>query len=228
MQNIGLRVLSLFPRPKHVPFITCLYMVPFYNVLLSVEILKVANFSYIFSKQRFRCLLLGGEEFPSMQEIQLWLPRQVAPTPKPVRIFNIYGITEYSCWATINECTHLFGNGNLGIALGKPLDNVTKLQINAIDDDMPLPEGSACKGELLIGSFVRHCYIPQFDKNMHAWRNNEIIFRRTGDLVERDAEGNLYYIGRVNNCIKRLGKRLCLGKTKSTYYFLRILLQQSN
>ncbi|XP_061395518.1 beta-alanine-activating enzyme [Musca vetustissima] len=162
------------------------------------------------AKTSVRCLLLGGEEFPSMQEMQMWL--QVETLRKySVRIFNIYGITEYSCWATVNEYIHhLHDNGKHTIALGKPLDDVTQLQINNIDNGSILPFGKPGRGELLIGSSVRRCYIPQLDKDINSLENKEIIFRRTGDLVERDIDGNLYYIGRINNCIKRFGKRVCL------------------
>ncbi|XP_073824201.1 aminoadipate-semialdehyde dehydrogenase [Musca autumnalis] len=171
------------------------------------------------SKTSLRCLLLGGEEFPSMQEIQLWLHKQRKPLPnKSVRIFNIYGITEYSCWATIHEYNHQQClNGSDSTALGKPLDDTTHIQINDIDNDTPLPSDRPGRGELLIGSSVRRCYIPCIDNDIDAWKKKETIFRRTGDLIERDGIGDYYYIGRLNNCIKRLGKRLCLDSLENKF-----------
>jgi acyl-CoA synthetase (AMP-forming)/AMP-acid ligase II len=46
-----------------------------------------------------RYLFLGGEPFPCVAEWRLWLPKE-PPTP---RIFNLYGITEVSVWALIEE-----------------------------------------------------------------------------------------------------------------------------
>lgn len=41
--------------------------------------------------------ILGGEEFPNLEEISLW------GVPQHVSLYNIYGITEVSCWASINK-----------------------------------------------------------------------------------------------------------------------------
>ncbi|XP_075149915.1 aminoadipate-semialdehyde dehydrogenase isoform X2 [Haematobia irritans] len=165
-----------------------------------------------------RCLLLGGELFPSPQEINSWLHETFPYGSK--RIFNIYGITEYSCWATIHE----YHQDNADrIPLGKSLDEVTLFQIEN-EETGKYQLRHACKGELSIGSCERYCLLPQFDQNV-PYNKGEIIFRQTGDLVERDKEGNLYYIGRINNCIKRLGKRLCLD---SLALKIEILLKMQN
>lgn len=51
------------------------------------------------SESTLRCLIFGGEPFPSMEEISLWLQiNGDGEVQMRTRLFNIYGITEVSCW----------------------------------------------------------------------------------------------------------------------------------
>lgn len=135
-----------------------------------------------------------------------WLPSQY--TNK--RIFNIYGITEVSCWSSIYEVTAKDIKEECeNVPLGKPLDDFTFFRlVNEFGNVLLDPD---CLGELEIGSSFRRCFIPQFDRDIKILETNDVIYRKTGDLVRRN-KGELYYIGRSNNTIKRLGKRMCLGK----------------
>lgn len=155
-----------------------------------------------------RCLILGGEEFPSWSELKTWLPFDFSSSGK--RIFNIYGITEVSCWTSIYEFLLVKDAEYNRMYLGKSLDDSTFLRIIDKDDNFLL--NNCCKGELLIGSSKRRCFIPQCDKDINVLKSLDVIYRKTGDIVERDDFGNIYYVGRKNNTIKRFGKRLCLGK----------------
>ena len=163
-----------------------------------------------------RCLILGGEEFPTLSEISKWIPLGFNTCGK--RIFNIYGITEVSCWASIYEFTVGDSLNQIGnIPIGKPLDDFTDFRI--CDDTGHVLAFKACKGELEIGSCIRHCFIPEYDENIKILQSQEIIYRKTGDFVERDELGNIIYLGRTNNTIKRMGKRICLGKCVYIYCF---------
>uniref|UniRef100_A0A1A9WFZ3 Uncharacterized protein n=1 Tax=Glossina brevipalpis TaxID=37001 RepID=A0A1A9WFZ3_9MUSC len=164
----------------------------------------------IFDKNSaLRCLILGGEEFPCYGEISNWLPGDYPNSEQfNKRIFNVYGVTEVSCWSTIYELD--FRNqysAESSIPLGDVLGKETVLRI--IDKKGRILSDDNATGELRIGSATRCCYIPQFDQHPNN-RKHSIIFRNTGDLVKRDGGGNIYYLGRLNNIIKRLGKRLCL------------------
>ncbi|XP_013116869.2 beta-alanine-activating enzyme isoform X1 [Stomoxys calcitrans] len=191
--------------------ITILQTTPSLFRLLGIQTIRDFVFQ---TTSSLRCLLLGGEKFPSPQEIQSWLPENFQHDSK--RIFNIYGITEYSCWATIHEYQPTVSSKYIEnrIPLGTPLDEATILHINNDEGGDKESLNGVCKGELLIGSSIRRCFIPQCDKDNDN-DANEIIFRKTGDLVERDEGGQLFYIGRINNCIKRLGKRICLDSLAS-------------
>ncbi|KAM7352015.1 aminoadipate-semialdehyde dehydrogenase isoform 2-T2 [Cochliomyia hominivorax] len=158
------------------------------------------------NKSSLRCLILGGEAFPSKLELKIWFPLDFSTLKK--RIFNIYGITEVSCWSSIHEL-HIKNLSDVElIPLGKSLDELTYFRI--VDEFERVLHAKNCKGELEISSSFRRCFIPQYDADIKILETNEIIYRKTGDFVERDELGNVYYIGRINNTIKRLGKRLCL------------------
>ncbi|KAI8117638.1 Acyl-CoA synthetase family member 4 like protein [Lucilia cuprina] len=159
------------------------------------------------SKSSLRCLILGGEDFPTTLELQTWLPLDFSNSGK--RIFNIYGITEVSCWSSIYEFNNKTETKDFGIPLGKPLDDNTFFRL--LDKFGNILHHTNCKGELEIVSTKRHCFIPQLDgDDVKMMQLKDVIYRKTGDLIERDGSGDLYYLGRTNNTIKRLGKRLCL------------------
>ncbi|KAL9926658.1 aminoadipate-semialdehyde dehydrogenase [Glossina fuscipes fuscipes] len=164
----------------------------------------------IFDKTNtLRCLILGGEEFPSYAELLDWLP-QTTNQLFNKRVFNIYGITEVSCWSTICEVNfHSSSSTECSIPLGDALDNETVLRI--VDEKGKVLADDAAVGELQICSTTRRCYVPQCDQHPIPIRQEDsITFRNTGDLVKRASDGNVYYLGRLDNTVKRLGKRLCL------------------
>jgi acyl-CoA synthetase len=49
-------------------------------------------------KSSLRVLVLGGEPCPSAQVLGHWKLKQ-----NKTEIFNVYGITEVSCWATVHK-----------------------------------------------------------------------------------------------------------------------------
>ncbi|XP_054083113.1 uncharacterized protein LOC128920239 isoform X2 [Zeugodacus cucurbitae] len=147
-----------------------------------------------------RCLILGGENFPSRKEWNSWLPN----VPVKTRIFNIYGTTEVSCWSTIHECD--FNDQWERAPIGTALDDDTTLYITDSNGKELL---GTCEGVLKIGSATRKCYIPSTD-GLLRHKNDEMCFRNTGDLVFRDEFGRVFYIGRTDSIIKRLGVRFNL------------------
>lgn len=146
-----------------------------------------------------RILALGGEKFPDY--IFNYPNRN-----KKMRIFNLYGITEVSCWASVEELTD-----TPVVSLGKTLkDTIFQIQNN---DDIVLEKG---EGQLFIGSQTRQCLID--DENISELANT-IIFRETGDLVQYDEKQNkYYYLGRKNDIFKRLGHKINLNTMEKLVY----------
>lgn len=141
-----------------------------------------------------RILVLGGESFPQPSVLKKW---QEWPSNK--RIFNIYGITEISCWATILEVNinHLELEN---IPIGQSFDDETILDFKA------LPEGGE---ELLIGSETRICGIDSEQQVSGP------VFRSTGDHVKR-LNNEIYCIGRTNCLVKKFGIRINLARIENT------------
>jgi len=90
---------------------------------------------------QLRILLLGGEPFPSIK-----LLSEASHPQNMTRIFNIYGITEISCWSSINE---IITANDIESCLGKPLSE-TIFQIKNENNEM-ITRG---EGILYIGWFL--------------------------------------------------------------------------
>jgi len=90
---------------------------------------------------QLRILLLGGEPFPSVK-----LLLNASHPQNMTRIFNIYGITEISCWSSINEIIR--GNDSEA-CLGEPLSE-TIFQIKNENNEVT----TRGEGTLYIGWFL--------------------------------------------------------------------------
>ncbi|XP_058819712.1 beta-alanine-activating enzyme-like [Topomyia yanbarensis] len=150
-----------------------------------------------------RHLVLGGEPFP----VRLKTFEQSS-----VHVYNIYGITEISCWATIEKV--IPGMADREVSLGSPLDRSIELQLRHVDGGkiVDLTEERRTypvRGQLFIGSRTRKCVVN--DEHLEAVLGSEdICYRSTGDLVELRQDGKYYYLGRCDDMIKRFGTRVSL------------------
>ncbi|KAG7198271.1 hypothetical protein KM043_005674 [Ampulex compressa] len=148
-----------------------------------------------------RILLLGGEPFPKFEVLTA-----IKHPENATRIFNIYGITEVSCWASINEIKKESLCAD-ALYLGPPLLQ-TEMQVRD-DKGNAVSKGT---GFLYIGSKIRVCDVgDEFNKDAQ-----NTIFRRTGDIVNIDDNGKIFYHGRENSIIKRFGNKLDLQILEKT------------
>ncbi|XP_035220796.1 beta-alanine-activating enzyme-like [Stegodyphus dumicola] len=174
------------PRSVHLSctpsFIQC-----FEDDLIKITLLK--------KDSSLRILALGGEICPSWKKLQNWRAEG-----NKTRFFNLYGLTEISCWATSFEIDPENQMLTSSIPLGNPLLD-TKLEIR--NEAGNISE----EGELYIGSESRWCVI-----NDEKWPENfNIIMRPTGDIVYSANDGLLYFEGRNDSIIKYKGQKLCLS-----------------
>jgi acyl-CoA synthetase len=150
----------------------------------------------IFSTEStLKTLVLGGEEFPKMKFVTQW---QDWKSLSKKRVFNIYGITEMSCWSTLYE---VMGDEK-EVSLGNPIDDV-------------LLEMVGLEGEFILKSRTRKCILNSEDPSVLMGSDVEVA-RSTGDLVER-REGQLFYKGRLNATVKRFGVRVNLAKIERAF-----------
>jgi len=139
-------------------------------------------------------------------------------------LWNGYGPTEatvettFACLSKAGDAGDALRKIHTIPPIGKPLDNI---QCYIADSHLQeVPDGTA--GELLIGGIclspgylnrpelTQEKFIPNpFEKNSH-----EKLYR-TGDLVRRHEDGNLEYIGRIDNQVKIRGYRIELSEIES-------------
>ncbi|XP_053920664.1 beta-alanine-activating enzyme isoform X2 [Cuculus canorus] len=141
-----------------------------------------------------RVLALGGEAFPVLNLLRNWKHKE-----NKTSIFNLYGITEVSSWATCykvpEEVFSADFRADFPVPLGSPLLG-TKVEVRDANGSAVL-EG---EGQIFIGGEERICFL-----------DDEITvplgtMRETGDFV-RVQNSQLFFLGRKDNQIKRHGKR---------------------
>ncbi|GFT10420.1 beta-alanine-activating enzyme [Nephila pilipes] len=132
-------------------------------------------------------LAFGGEPCPSLEKLKRWKSKE-----NKTKLFNLYGLTEVSCWASCFEID--LGDKSLtsNIPLGKPL----------LDTDIEVTK----EGELYIGGEKRWCVI-----NNETWPHDRCkIMCSTGDMAIRMPNNVLYFEGRKDDIIKFNGQKLSL------------------
>ncbi|CAD7668919.1 unnamed protein product [Nyctereutes procyonoides] len=142
-----------------------------------------------------RVLALGGEAFPSLTVLKSW-----RGVDNKTQIFNVYGITEVSSWATFHRIPEKFLNSTLKcelpVPLGFPLLG-TVVEVRDTDG-FTIQEGH---GQVFLGGRNRVCFL---DDEMTVPLGT---MRATGDLV-MVKDGEMFFLGRKDSQIKRHGKRL--------------------
>jgi len=161
---------------------------------------------------------LPDEELPALQNIvvggESCPPSLVKRWANGRRFFNLYGPTESTVCATIAQCTK--GMGVLPI--GRPIAN-TKIYI--LDTEkQPVPIG--VPGELHItGVGLARGYLNRPDLTEQKFIPNPFSdesgsrLYKTGDLARYLQDGNIEFIGRIDNQVKIRGFRIELGEIEA-------------
>ncbi|MDF1882138.1 amino acid adenylation domain-containing protein [Sulfurimonas sp. MAG313] len=157
---------------------------------------------------------VGGE---SVDKLLIELSHKHLPA---VRLFNEYGPTEATVWSSFAEITQgsikkeYYEHGI--IPIGKPINN-TRLYI--LDKQLSLvPKGVS--GELHIsGDGLARGYLNQQTLSDEKYINNPFETNskmyKTGDLVRYLPDGNIQYLGRIDEQVKVRGFRIELGEIES-------------
>ncbi|MCF6443091.1 non-ribosomal peptide synthetase, partial [Pseudoalteromonas luteoviolacea] len=153
-----------------------------------------------------QCLILAGEDF----ELDV-----VAPWLDKVHIFNAYGPSEGTVCATV-KALH---KEHKVLGIGHPIANV---QVYVLDEQQQLlPQGVA--GELYIGGVgLARGYLNKPELTASKFIDNPFYdasstnssprLYRTGDIVRFLADGNLAFIGRVDDQVNIRGFRIELDE----------------
>ncbi|MEH1807831.1 non-ribosomal peptide synthetase [Nostoc sp.] len=130
------------------------------------------------------------------------------------RFFNAYGPTEATVWSTVAEISHIIEKP----PIGRPIPNT---QIYILDKHLqPLPIGIT--GELYIaGEGLAQGYlncpeltIEKFVPNLFNDKKGARLYK-TGDLARYRPDGNIEFLGRIDNQVKIRGFRIELSEIET-------------
>jgi amino acid adenylation domain-containing protein len=131
----------------------------------------------------------------------------------PCRLHNLYGPTEAAVEVTFFECRADDPPGP--IPIGKPIANMRAYVLDA--SFQPLPVGTA--GELFLGGIgVARGYLNRPELTAERFVRDPFDDRpgarlyRTGDLAQWRADGNIEFLGRMDDQVKLRGFRIELGE----------------
>jgi len=162
-------------------------------------------------------VMFGGEKVEPR-----WVKR-ILSRGAPKRLLHVYGPTEtctFATWHLVNgdgpaKAGNYIGDGT--VPIGRPLANTTA---HVVDRAMaPQPLGAA--GELLIGGdavalgyhnrpeLTAAAFVPD------PFGGSSATLYRTGDIVRRNADGDIEFIGRRDGQIKLRGFRIEPGEVES-------------
>ncbi|KAK9764363.1 hypothetical protein K7432_008189 [Basidiobolus ranarum] len=149
------------------------------------------------------CVMFGGEP-ANIKLVQKYLDFGFTG-----RLLHLYGLTEVTVCSTWYEIKETLPK----IPVGRPISNNRAYVLN--ENLQPVPIGAV--GELfLAGNGLARGYLNRPDLTAAKFVNpvlGERIFR-TGDLARWRADGNLEYIGRIDDMVKIRGNRVELGEVR--------------
>uniref|UniRef100_UPI00046B0577 non-ribosomal peptide synthetase n=1 Tax=Caldalkalibacillus mannanilyticus TaxID=1418 RepID=UPI00046B0577 len=131
----------------------------------------------------------------------------------PAKVYNTYGPTEGTVCATYYQCTY---DEQQSIPIGKPIANKKVYILNASNQLQPI----GVPGELCVaGTGVARGYLNRPELTAEKFVANPFepseVMYRTGDAARWLPDGNIEYIGRLDNQVKIRGYRIELGEVEA-------------
>ena len=166
-----------------------------------------------FKPASLRLVILGGER-AIPERLALWQKHILSE----VRLLNTYGPTEATVIATLCELPRTAGTGLREVPIGRAIDNT---QIHLLDSHLQLvPVG--VPGELYIaGEGLARGYLGRprltaehFIPNPFSSWSGACLYR-TGDVGRYLPDGNIEFLGRVDQQVKLRGYRVELGEIEA-------------
>lgn len=153
-----------------------------------------------------RVVNLAGEALPTSLAQQIYEKTGVS------KVYNLYGPTEDTTYSTYT----LVPRGG-EVTIGRPLPNTRAYILD--ENRNPLPIG--VPGELyLAGDGLARGYFGREDLTRERFVANPFAgsgarMYRTGDLARFQADGEIQYLGRIDNQVKLRGFRIELGEIEA-------------
>ncbi|NOQ24125.1 MAG: amino acid adenylation domain-containing protein, partial [Bacteroidales bacterium] len=161
------------------------------------------------SLENLRYLIFGGEALKP-NKLKEWFNIY-----SDVKLINMFGITETTVHVTYKE----IGKNEIDNNISNIGTSIPTLTTYVVDKNLQLvPKGFS--GELLIGGDgVSRGYLGREDLTSEKFINNpykpEERLYRSGDLVKMLSNGEMEYLGRIDNQVQLRGFRIELGEIES-------------
>ncbi len=156
-----------------------------------------------------RLVIFGGEAL-EMQSLKPWFDRHGDAQPQLV---NMYGITETTVHVTYRPLTK--DDLSKGSVIGVPIPD---LQLHILDEALQ-PCGEGETGELFVGGAgLARGYLKRPELTAQRFITdpaNAARLYRTGDLGRRLENGDIEYLGRMDQQVQLRGFRVELGEIES-------------
>jgi amino acid adenylation domain-containing protein len=193
--------------------VTALQMVP----SLLIPLLNITNEMKL--PESIRNLFVGGEIFPA-ETCHILLNKLTAT------ITNLYGPTESTIDATFFKCKNVqdLQQSNT-VLIGRPISNIRTYLLDGLFNPVPigvlgqiyiagsgLARGYLNRPELTAEKFIPNPFVTEYEAN----NGDNLRLYCTGDLGRYLPDGNIEFIGRVDEQVKIRGFRIELGEVEST------------
>ena len=168
-----------------------------------------------------RLLANGGEQWLP-EKLNLWQKSmeyrsRVQNLKAPPMLMNGYGPTEATVLSTIYNLSELRLENTQGQQIiGTPFDNVQTYILDSFLQPVPI----GVPGELHIGGmglargYLHHPDLTDAKFIAHPFKQSERIYK-TGDLARYLPNGNIEFLGRIDNQVKIRGFRIELGEIET-------------
>ncbi len=160
-----------------------------------------------------RTVIIGGEK-ALPEPLKIWQQQR----DKRPQLINTYGPTEATVVATAYKLLAARTEADAGLTelpIGQPLPNVQVYVLDRFQQIVPI----GVPGELHIGGFsLARGYLNRSKLTEEAFIFSQELGTRlykTGDLVRYLPDGNLEYLGRIDNQVKIRGFRIELGEIEA-------------
>jgi amino acid adenylation domain-containing protein len=165
-------------------------------------------------KLNLRYVIFGGEAL-ELQSLRAWFDAHGDQMP---RLVNMYGITETTVHVTYRPIRRADLTNTHGSVIGVPIPD---LQIHLLDNNFQ--HVAACQpGEIFVGGAgVARGYLNQPGLTSERFipdpfsQNASARLYRTGDLAQFHSNGELEYLGRIDQQVKIRGFRIELGEIEA-------------
>lgn len=195
---------------------------------------KVTHINFVPSMLHAMLQALDEKDFAIMNRLKYIIVAGEAVSPElcnrlyahcpNVKLENLYGPTEGTIYATGFSIHKEMNVAN--VPIGKPLSHVETYILDQNNQIVPIGvPGELCLGGICVAKgYMKEPVLTEEKFVVNPMKQSERMYR-TGDLVRWLADGNIEYLGRIDNQVKIRGFRIELGEIEAAIAALEDVVQ---